>query len=195
VIGTSNRTTLSTDGMIEAMTYDLYFWKSAKEDVLPSGVADSLAEGNAEIVVADPAVSAFHRAAVAAFPDVAQGMLEPELNDPNVDRYAIATMFMGDTSRYNDLVRLALAHGLTIYDPQTDELVRAVPPDPTPRQTPRQPFNVVPMPGATSSPCPHCGAQVLIAGPSTNLGPMPVVQATCPSCGSQLQVMRPPMKS
>lgn len=174
------------------MSYDLYFWKSAASGLTPADIADALADGDTKVVTADSSVQAFHHAIRQRTPDVARGVLEPNPDDPEAMKYAIATMPIGAVARYvSDLVEVGLAHGLTIYDPQLDELVTEVPPRDS-AEPDDQPINLVPMPGATVVGCPRCSVRVEIGTPHEAFGPMPVFGTRCASCGAGLRIMVPP---
>jgi hypothetical protein len=175
------------------VSYDLYFWKTAAPGSEPADIADALADGETGALTADASLLEFQRAMRQRIPDAARGVLEPDLNDPEAGKYAIATMPIGAVARYvTDLVEIGLTHGLTIYDPQLDEVVTEVPARVS-DEVAGEPLNIVPMPGATSLDCPRCSACIEIGTPTENFGPMPVFSTRCGGCGAPVRVMLPPV--
>ena len=106
------------------MSLDECFWKYG------SGEAQELYEAAAEGEDAGFSPSAevrtFREDIIARWPDL-KGCVEPLGSDPftgesaDISRYLLITVPLKLSDRYGAIVELALAHGLTGYDPQTME--------------------------------------------------------------------------
>ncbi len=111
------------------MSYDAYFWFRATSP--PEAVVDALAEEDVSLVEPNPAVAAFRAQLLACLPEWAD-FIEPPALDPSLASPAdSAEYFLALTLPYSESGRLPLAfnlaarHGLTAYDPQTEELRHA----------------------------------------------------------------------
>ncbi|MGK5557411.1 hypothetical protein ACSNOI_37975 [Actinomadura kijaniata] len=114
------------------MSYDLYFWKSAKGPA--QEVGHQLADEEVHGLEPSPDVERFRERLLTTWPDLAD-QISPWA--PDLDwrqpwgRKDLAPYFVGltlswstTTDDLDSMISIAREHGLTAYDPQTGEVIR-----------------------------------------------------------------------
>jgi hypothetical protein len=105
------------------MSLDFCFWKAG--DGTPAELYDQAADGDYSQFAPSQSVSDFRSEVVARWPEIADS-LEPLDYDPfaeeqaDLSRCLLVTLSLGRADLAPALIELALASGLTRYDPQRE---------------------------------------------------------------------------
>jgi hypothetical protein len=100
------------------MSYDVYFWYQVTDDV--DEVLDELANHNVRSAIPHPSVHTFRRALLDQMSHLID-VIEPEEGSPAEASFVILTLPVDWTTQLPQILGLSARHGLSGWDPQTNE--------------------------------------------------------------------------
>lgn len=110
------------------MSFDLCFWASGTGT--PEEIYNDACEGDDHRFAASENVLQFRSELLdhwISFRDFIEPLeYDPDTGEqPNLDRYVLITIPMSLIGDLSEIVKLARRHGLTIYDPQAEQVLHA----------------------------------------------------------------------
>jgi hypothetical protein len=108
------------------LSFDLCFWGSG--DGAPEEIYDDVCEGDDHRLVSSASVLQFRSEILDRWISFAHG-IEPLEYDPDadeqadLDRYVLLTVPFSLVAELPEVIKLARDHGLTVYDPQTGQVL------------------------------------------------------------------------
>jgi hypothetical protein len=112
--------------LVRTVSFDLCFWESGTG--APEEIYNDACDGDDHRLVASEKVLRFRSELLdrwVSFSDLVEPLeYDPDADEqPNLDRYVLVTVPHSLIGELSELVKLARSYGLTVYDPQAEQVL------------------------------------------------------------------------